>query len=94
MVYAPREQLYNLFLVYFSEPANDNIDDEQVVYTMAKEISPNSLSLIKNEICNLKQEVPFPWRELGKASNRYFESDVDAYEWLDEVLLALMKLGL
>ncbi len=60
---------------------------------MAKEISPNSLSLIKNEICNLKQEVPFPWRELGKASNRYFESDVDAYEWLDEVLLALMELG-
>ena len=60
MAYAPREQLYNLFVVYFSDPVNDNIDDEQLVHTIVKEIPPNSLSLIRNKICNLKQEVPFP----------------------------------
>jgi hypothetical protein len=66
--------------------ADEDADDFEIARKFVlTEMRTVSSALVK-ESHEILLEDNFPWQELSKAANRYFENSEDAREWLNELI--------
>ena len=80
--------LLHCLLGYFPEADIEGLTDEQAAKQCIKELDPNVRLSTIEQGNKLLSEVEFPWQEVGRAANRYFESDSAAKDWLRRMLSA------
>jgi hypothetical protein len=76
--------LADFLKAYLTDPI-DEADDLEVAKEFAITAPPSLVAAVSYQCQAMLSEKTFPWIELGHISNRHFQTQEEAYEWLADL---------
>jgi hypothetical protein len=83
-----KQQYPNLVNFLRAYIADEDEDDFEIAYNFVLTETKAATSTVVRESHELLLQDNFPWTELGKEANRYFENSEEAREWLRDLISA------
>jgi hypothetical protein len=79
----------NFLISYLSDPADDDVDDTELVQEFLSENSQELISLVASQGRKVLEAKIVSWEEVSTLANRYFLNSDNVYEWLSRIVLML-----
>lgn len=70
----------------YSEADLDEFTDREATEVALELWTRSRTKDLLDDYSGLSYQVEFPWKEIGRSANRYFENEKQAREWLTEMM--------
>jgi hypothetical protein len=77
----------HVMLCYLSDFASEDVSDKELLQSFFNS-SPQAMSQFLEEANHLLNEDLLLWQDISCVSNRYFDDESDARQWLEELISA------